>query len=164
MRYRLAPKALRFISAEPLLGPVDLQRVQWPRKHQVDVLRGGAWELEGWPGFTNHSDMATIDWVIVGGESGPGARPFDIGWGRGLVEQCKAAGVPCFVKQLGARPFSFDDQMDLRLADRKGGDPEEWPDDLRVREFPSPDRAQREGVLSPAPDPSTKPGDYHRLG
>lgn len=66
--------AIRWLSAEPLLGPVDLQRVQWPQKHKVDVLRRGAWDLPGWhSGFTNHSDMNRIDWVVVGGESGRNA-------------------------------------------------------------------------------------------
>jgi hypothetical protein len=86
-----------------------------------------------------------IDWIIVGGESGPGARPFDTQWARNTVEQCKAAGVACFVKQLGARPFTTDlfPQMLERgetdviaLKDKKGGDMSEWSEDLRVREFP----------------------------
>jgi hypothetical protein len=83
--------------------------------------------------------------VIVGGESGPGARPFDLAWARSIVQQCKAAGVACFVKQLGANPFVAEPDRDwsvgapdgtFGLADRKGGDPSEWPEDLRVREFP----------------------------
>ena len=97
-----------------------------------------------------------IDLVIVGGESGPGARPCDIAWIRSVVEQCRAAGVKCFVKQLGARPtlteavlgewgdgvrFTGDGPGTNRgrvlLLDKKGGDPSEWPADLRVREFPA---------------------------
>jgi protein gp37 len=85
--------------------------------------------------------------VIVGGESGPRARPCDVAWIRSIVEQCRAAGVPCFTKQLGARPYEmiaagnhggdyFHEPRELRLRDRKGGDPAEWPTDLRVREFP----------------------------
>lgn len=94
--------AVRFLSMEPLLGPVDLTRVQWPEKHKVDVLRGGAWDLPGWHGgFTNHSDMETIDWIIVGGESGAQARPMHPQWVRDIHDQCAAAGVPFFFKQWG---------------------------------------------------------------
>jgi hypothetical protein len=57
-------------------------------------------------------------------------------WARGVVGQCLAAGVPVFVKQLGARPL--EGGLALKLVDRKGGDLEEWPPDLRVREFPRP--------------------------
>jgi hypothetical protein len=84
--------------------------------------------------------------VIVGGESGTGARGFDLSWARSVVEQCRAASVACFVKQVGSRPFDhvvFDDQARFiggseapRLRNRKGGDPQEWPAELRVREFP----------------------------
>lgn len=82
-----------------------------------------------------------IDWLIVGGESGPGARPFDLAWARQTVAQCKAAGVPVFVKQMGARPVDALCEMtgERRIAairDRKGGDMDEWPADLRVREWP----------------------------
>jgi protein gp37 len=96
-------------------------------------------------------------WVIVGGESGPKARPCDVAWIRSIVEQCKAAGVPCFVKQLGAKPYQLTDERlptnaartvvgsatDPRtefrymLEDSKGGDMAEWPGDLRVREMPA---------------------------
>jgi protein gp37 len=95
------PAPVIFISGEPLLGALDLLRVQWPRKHKVDVLRGGAWEFGGFPGFTQHSDMARIAWVIAGGESGHGARPMHIEWARSLRDQCEAAGVPYFHKQNG---------------------------------------------------------------
>jgi hypothetical protein len=70
------------------------------------VLRRGYWSIPGRVGvteFVNHSDMpGKIDWVIVGGESGRRARPFDVAWARGIVQQCRAAGIACFVKQLGA--------------------------------------------------------------
>lgn len=116
------PAAVRFISAEPLLGPVDLEPYLWDEDDRHDALCG-------------------LDWVIVGGESGPGARPFDLAWGRSLVQQCQSAGVPVFVKQLGANAHIPDEwngkfTTDITLRDRKGGDPAEWPEDLRVREFP----------------------------
>jgi protein gp37 len=85
-----------------------------------------------------------IDWLIYGGESGHGARPNDIAWARSARDQCKAAGVAFFCKQLGAWPVEHNPAAIaagtsprlVNLADRKGGDPEEWPADLRVREFP----------------------------
>lgn len=91
--------------------------------------------------------------MIVGGESGPGARPCDLAWIRGIVGQCKAAGVPVFVKQLGSRPVGTkaeaqggwessqfadpDARYERHLRDRAGRDMSEWPEDLRVREYPS---------------------------
>ena len=122
------PAALRFISAEPLLEPIDL----------TPYLRGSP----------------RLDWVIVGGESGPGARRFHLSWARTIVEQCREAGVPCFVKQVGKRPvldpeFGYDpgwqppglDSHSARsgefaTCDASGSDPSEWPPSLRVRESP----------------------------
>jgi len=117
------PAAVRFLSVEPLLGPVDI----------CSRLNG---VLSDTP--------ERLHWIIVGGESGPGARPCNVQWIRDIVQQCKAAGVPCFVKQLGAKicnssetqgPWPVDGDT-FRMDDPKGGDPSEWPEDLRVREFP----------------------------
>lgn len=132
------PSRVRFLSCEPLLGPVDIE------EHLEDMLDGG---------YVLGS--APIQWVIVGGESGITARPFDIAWAQSLVDQCKSAGAACFVKQLGAHPITENANLhdwpdDVRLAskdggfaaativisDRKGGDMAEWPEELRVREFP----------------------------
>lgn len=80
--------------------------------------------------------------MIVGGESGPGARPFNIAWARQTVQHCRDAGVPVFVKQLGAKPYDTiraaieGGNSWLNLKDKKGGDPSEWPEDLRVRQYP----------------------------
>ncbi len=102
---RAAPAAVRFISAEPLLAPL--------------------WSL----------DLAGIDWLIAGGESGPGARPMDLDWVRHLLERCKASGTAPFVKQLGS-------VWAARVgADKKGGNWSLWPDDLRVREYPHATKA-----------------------
>lgn len=106
------PAAVRFISAEPLLGPVDLAA------HLPAAFRR----------------RDTLDWVIVGGESGPRSRPCHTDWIADLVRQCAAASVPCFVKQLGANGYQLPGGYPLR--DRKGGDMDEWPADLRVRQFP----------------------------
>jgi protein gp37 len=142
------PAAVRFVSYEPALGPVDFERFL----HCQD------------PGCIDDTSHVRLDWIIIGGESGPGARPMDLAWARSAVEQCKAAGVACFVKQLGAWPitecpawdqvgeeeFAHRGNCDLcrdtgaidywfagkPLSDRKGGDWQEWPTDLRVRQFP----------------------------
>ena len=81
------PAAVRFISAEPLLGPINLDVPADGAK--VDALRGAR---PAWP---------SLDWVIAGGESGPGARPSHPDWFQSLRDQCVAAGVPFFFKQWG---------------------------------------------------------------
>lgn len=96
---RATPAALRFLSIEPLLE--DL----------------GAFDLAG------------IGWVIVGSESGLGARPMDPAWADSIVEQCEAAGVPCFVKQI-ASPQA------RRNGDRKGKEPRFWPPRRSGRPWP----------------------------
>ncbi len=131
------PGAVRFVSAEPLLGPVKL-----PLCH-------------------GNTDMAGIDWVIVGGESGANARACNVAWVQRIVKQCKGVGVSVFVKQLGANvivrndgcsewldecglsleyvegtPQFQGDPVRVRLDDRKGGDMPQWPETVRVREFP----------------------------
>ena len=100
------PAALRFISAEPLLGPVDLTYLDTGRQPQeyeaerIDALRGGvAWESDGT--IVARPSVGNIDWVIAGGESGPDARPMHPDWARSLRDQCAAAGVPYFFKQHG---------------------------------------------------------------
>lgn len=133
------------VSYEPAIGPVDFDAV-WP----------GGIPLPGQGPY-----VAGIDWVIVGGESGPHARPFNIAWARDVIAQCKDAGVACFVKQLGAHVHTDaddhgwgrefvplyvlpDGRADERfplgyrvmLKDAKGGNWDEWPSDMRVREFP----------------------------
>jgi len=95
------PAKVRFLSCEPLLGPVDLA-IGHPKHRTAD------------------SYHAEIHWVIVGGESGPGARPMHPDWARSLRDQCQAAGVAFFMKQMGGtrKPFP------------------EIPEDLMIREFP----------------------------
>lgn len=82
-----------------------------------------------------------LDWVIVGGESGRGARSCNVDWVRSIVTQCADAGVACFVKQLGRKAEveapSGGWMQPLPLKHPKGGDPSEWPEELRVREVPS---------------------------
>lgn len=122
------PAAVRGLSLEPLLGPINLT----PKCP---------------PEFQPHLRHDRISWVIAGGESGPNARPCYIFWIRSIREQCRAAGVACFIKQVGAKPVDTSmakwpgeteprwcDQV--QLTDPKGGDMSEWPEDLCVREFP----------------------------
>lgn len=82
------PARVRFLSCEPLLGPVDL------RPH-IGLIGGAARDLAVVQG------IPLIHWVICGGESGPKARPMHPDWARSLRDQCAAAGVPFFFKQWG---------------------------------------------------------------
>lgn len=153
------PAAVRFLSCEPLLGPVNLGLTRFIR--DLDRM---PWD-DGPAGLRYLTERGRgLHWVIVGGESGPGARPCNVKWIRDLVAQASRASVPVFVKQLGAvvldrndagfgdddLPGSWPDEADVtewgpwyqgstarvHLGDRKGGDPSEWPEDLRIREFP----------------------------
>ena len=155
------PAAVRFLSCEPLLGPIELP-----------------------------DDCTGLDWVIVGGESGRDARQCDVIWIEDIIAQCDFGGVACFVKQLGSRSimgyydwlrycdeegFSRDEPVYVTTqwqtggggshtyyrwylgengarhdgqppsnawvdfpSGRKGGDPSKWPEALRVREYPQP--------------------------
>ena len=140
------PAAIRWVSAEPLLFPLNLKRIQYSRHYGSGLLdattgRKSTHPVQGLDGvFRDYhlGDTNRLDWVVVGGESGNGSRLFDIQWARSLVEQCKAAGVSCFVKQLGRYPGHAEGERSyhLGLKNRKGSDMSEWPEDLRVREFP----------------------------
>ena len=101
------PAALRFLSMEPLLGETSID---------------------------DHLESGDIGWVIIGGESGPGARRCDRRWIRHLVKRCYCFNVPCFVKQMGK--VSTEGGLFVDMKHSKGGDPSEWPEDLRVREMP----------------------------
>lgn len=191
--------AVRFVSCEPALGPVDFgpwlggrrcRRCLTRLTHDSGVLAECPnIECPDFGQRTPNFDASgpRLDQIIVGGESGPGARPFDVAWARSTIAQCRAAGVAVFVKQLGAQPvasieYRFDsfeqwvnkaathvlpddvllDALGRRCAigkdfhrardegafpvtinrriplrDRKGGNWSEWPEDLRVREFPA---------------------------
>jgi len=142
---------IRFISAEPLLSPINFS--QWIEE---DADRGGfrSARPDGIQDRTRAA-VATLDQIIAGGESGPGARPCNTDWIRSIVTQCGAAGIDCFVKQLGANVIGRNaattctvpgsqcwpdgtgtDVNRIRLKDKKGGDMSEWPEDLRVRQMP----------------------------
>ena len=98
---RATPAVVRFISAEPLLGPLP------------------------------SLDLRDIDWLIVGGESGSTHRRMDLQWARDIRDQCQSVGTSFFFKQLGSGLA-----RSTQSRDRKGVHPEDWPEDLRVREMP----------------------------
>jgi len=83
------PTAVRWLSIEPMLEGIDLWKAEYPTPDGI----GKQGALTGWPGG--------IDWVVVGGESGLGARPMHPDWVRNIRDQCVAAGVPFFFKQWG---------------------------------------------------------------
>lgn len=124
------PAAVRWISAEPLLGPVDLTAITVGHENWNALDRREAMDAE--PGSPN----TILDWVVLGGESGPQARPCNVDWIRSLVQQCRSETIPVFVKQVGSRPWSGPGNHPMHITDPKGGDPSEWPTDLRVREWP----------------------------
>ncbi len=99
------PARVRFLSCEPLIGPLDLRL------------------FDAWLPEDCYELWERLHWVIVGGESGHGARPMNPAWARSLRDQCEAAGVSFFMKQMGG------------VRD-KGGDLNDLPADLRVRQFP----------------------------
>lgn len=101
----LAPAKLHWISYEPAIGPLD-----------VSLL------------------PAKIKWVVIGGESGKEARPFDIQWGIDVINACKARGIAVFFKQLGSKPVW--NGKAWAIKDFKGDDTNEWPHELQIQEFP----------------------------
>jgi protein gp37 len=110
------PATVRFISDEPLLGEIDL----------------GCYLCEYWrQGLTIGN---YLDWVIVGGESGIGARECHLGWIKSLIRQCCEAKTAIFVKQLGR---VWAEESRTYCVDSKGGNPDGWPEEFRVRQFPS---------------------------
>lgn len=206
------PAALWFVSAEPLLGPLDLLASMMPPEDVWDELRaeedvagdGPPEELREecevecdainfghdlvlnpeyaeWE--ARHLECArartlkrsNIRSIIVGGESGAFARPFGVEWARSLVRQCRDLQLACFVKQMGALPIIADPPRSpdhstwpeaewpegtrfgskpdtprelwgrvALLRDPKGGDPEEWPEQFRVRELPAGTATEQE--------------------
>lgn len=102
------PAAVRFVSLEPLLGPIELCNVgkRWDlgKETAIDALSGhrmvGMPDLQPTAHVVPHFDRG-LDWVIVGGESQHGSRPMHPAWARALRAQCIAAGVPFFFKQWG---------------------------------------------------------------
>lgn len=125
------PAKIRFLSCEPLLGPVDLWRfgddemgfaTQWDHRGTYPFYQALGWE-------GSKTIRPGIDWVIAGGESGPNARPMHPAWARSLRDQCQAAGVPFFFKQWGKwvpsshlLPHMKQDRVAWPWAEKKGDD------------------------------------------
>jgi protein gp37 len=130
------PAAVRWLSCEPLLGPVDLTRIKrFPAgvcdKEWLNAIEGRSWAYPG----RLLEPASRIDWVVAGGESGPGARPMHPDWARSLRDQCAAAGVPFLFKQWGEwgpidawEPWDRKPQL-ARRADGSAMPDEEWHDD-----------------------------------
>ncbi len=118
------PAMWRWVSLEPLIAPVDLDAIEamcatWRRGLTIGIY---------------------LDWVTVGGETGPGARPCQVEWIRKIIDQCQASQVPVWVKQLGSQACRLDEHGTLRLKLGLGGgakDMAAWPPNLRVRELPA---------------------------
>lgn len=161
------PAKVRFLSMEPLIGPVDLTSLQISPRCESEDMDGnicGGQPLADALNRTERCDCTEegseplawnrLDWVIIGGESGPKARPFNLDWARSIRDQCREDGVAFFLKQLGSHPIGWhQDRLEMigeshptgvdsfvrwKLADSHGGDPAEWPRDLRnCRHFPA---------------------------
>ncbi|MEW2266913.1 phage Gp37/Gp68 family protein [Streptomyces sp. NPDC047868] len=127
------PAAIRFLSCEPLIGAVRLNRshVHCPTHDFPGGFCSGPCP-----------DAILPDWIIIGGESGPGSRPMHTQWATDLIEDARLAGAAPFVKQLGsvwARDTMYAGKTVAAHGDTKGGKPEYWPTGLRVREYPKQD-------------------------
>lgn len=119
--------AVRFVSIEPMLAPVDLTRIRPDMTMTLNALTGDAEHLLGM------KDRAPrLDWAICGGESGPGARPMHPDWARSLRDQCKAAGVAFFFKQRGE--WSWPEDPMSPTFDERNETTSELPIDWRERD------------------------------
>lgn len=113
------PAAVRFVSIEPMLGDIRLGSFLQRAPSQAFVDGRVTPDMPSW----TRIGSTAIDWVIVGGESGPKARPMHPDWARSMRDQCSAAGVPFLMKQMGGERDKRSAMADL-------------PEDLRIREFP----------------------------
>ncbi len=133
------PARIRFLSIEPMLECIDL-RPPADLTYRLLCRFYGSGEFDPTGSHPEPERMngyvPRVDWIILGGESGPHARPFTLGHAKDVVRQCHAAQIAVFVKQLGARPVNREGEPCPHIKHRKGADPAEWPAELRVREFP----------------------------
>lgn len=146
------------LSLEPLTGPINLREHVWLRCPECGAgTRADSTWCVGMLGCRCSVPMVPIiDWVIVGGESGPNARPCNVTWVRQIVNDCRKLGIPVFVKQMGSccvdnsavSRCSWPGMTEFRLQghggydtvvlrDIKGGNISEWPADLQLRQLPT---------------------------
>lgn len=139
------PAAIRWLSVEPLLEQVDLTRIFPTKDTKINCLSGVEVVWSETFGCSETYPTEQISWCVVGGESGNNARPCNIDWIRSVVNQCVVAKTPVFVKQLGAKPYLREvghgsgKEVDapFHISDKKGGQIEEFPSDLQIREMPN---------------------------
>ncbi len=121
VKLQATPALVRWLSIEPMLGGyVDYRQLLYFPDH-----------LHGRP-VPNH----IFSWAVFGGESGSGARPFDVNACRQMITDFRLAGVACFLKQVGAQPTNWSGVRFQTTG--KGDDPEQWPQELRIQDFPEP--------------------------
>lgn len=127
------PARVRFLSVEPMLGAIDLHRIQDGDGFTFDSLssKHGIGLTVRFNGHSVGNLAETIHWVIAGGESGAQARHSRMEWFRSLRDQCRRARVPFFMKQLGKLAGK-----ERGCKDSHGGDFAEFPADLQIREIP----------------------------
>lgn len=122
------PAAVHFVSLEPLLGPVNLYPRRWLNPYPERFTNG----FDAHTAQPRYRDVERpkLNWIVVGGESGPGARPMDPQWARDIRDQCQAAGVPFFFKQWGA--WIPVDQWEAtcreKITTANSGHVHHWPD------------------------------------
>ena len=147
------PCAVRGVSLEPMIGPLDLTAYLKPLCEQCEGTGyyspstgragTGGQICEDFGDCTDGLQPSLLNHVIVGGESGRGRgiRPFALEWALDVIEQCKAAKVACFIKQMGSKPYTedvgrwewFDADKPIQFTG-KGDNPIEWPEVLRVQQ------------------------------
>ena len=107
-----------------LREPVLMQTPAAVRFLSLEPMLGPMQIGTGWR-WSSGAEVGNVDWIIIGCESGPNRRPMKLEWALDMVRQCQAAGVPVFVKQLD-------------IGGKVSKNPDEWPEELRVREYPTP--------------------------
>ena len=139
------PAAVRFLSVEPMLERISLDCLHWDGMTNLNCLTG-----KHGVNYPLQGDCNKVDWVIVGGESGTKARFFYLEWAESMIEQCKSAQVPVFVKQIGSNAWErcetpehlkeiapeMESFCQIKTKSRAGSNPDEWPEHLRIQEFP----------------------------
>lgn len=170
------PAAKRLVSIEPQLEAVSIRALAMSSPRPAECVCGASHgftrcpntggvaptnaETTGCGAFKRRAFADGLHWVITGGESGNGARPYNVAWARQLRDECRKTGIAFFLKQMGAFPVDHIDRLRewprgapsindllheprLQMGDcfhrvhldhSKGSDPSEWPEDLRVRE------------------------------